>query len=77
MFINLCLDSLYLVAYLLCRCNFRYNGRDCSTPVCNPPCDHGKCSEPDICTCDTGYTGKQCSQFSCEKMNYCSGELVT
>jgi len=33
----------------------------CLTPICNPPCVHGKCKSPDLCACDIGWEGNDCN----------------
>lgn len=30
--------------------------------TCNPPCLHGTCTAPNVCTCSLGYMGPHCSQ---------------
>ena len=29
----------------------------------------------DVCKCNTGWTGSNCAEYSCERLDYCSGEL--
>ena len=29
----------------------------------------------DVCKCNMGWTGSNCAQYSCEQLDYCSGEL--
>ena len=61
---NLCHCSIFGVcdeARLTCTCNSGWTGRDCSRPLCHPPCSNGGiCSRPDVCACKQGYTGARC-----------------
>ena len=29
----------------------------------------------DVCKCNMGWNGSNCAQYSCEQLDYCSGEL--
>lgn len=54
-----------------------YSGSDCSIiPTCHNVSDcssNGLCVDYDVCKCDKGWTGDNCTQFSCEHLDYCSG----
>ena len=54
-----------------------YSGSDCSIiPTCHNVSEcssNGLCVDYDVCKCDKGWTGDNCTQFSCEHLDYCSG----
>ena len=54
-----------------------YPGSDCSIiPTCHNVSNcssNGLCVDYDVCKCDKGWTGDNCTQFSCEHLDYCSG----
>ena len=66
-----CLQLPYFLLHL------SYSGSDCSIiPTCHNVSDcssNGLCVDYDVCKCDKGWTGDNCTQFSCEHLDYCSG----
>lgn len=55
-------------------------GLDCSTiPTCYRVSNcsrNGLCIDFDVCMCDQGWNDTTCTQYSCEKLNYCSGVII-
>lgn len=55
-----------------CLCDDGWNGRDCSTPLCDLPCENGgTCAAPNKCECSAGFQGETCTDRSC--LDDCSG----
>ena len=56
-----------------------FPGTNCSiVPTCYVVSNcsgNGTCVDFDVCKCNTGWTGNNCARYSCERLNYCSGEL--
>ena len=52
-------------------------GQDCSViPTCfnvSNCTGNGLCVDYDVCKCNVGWTGTNCTQYSCEHLDYCSG----
>ena len=55
-------------------------GRDCSViPTCFKVSNctgNGLCVDFDVCKCNVGWTGTNCTQYSCERWDYCSGNIA-
>lgn len=61
--------------------SFVSSGADCSiVPTCYNVSDctgNGICVDFDVCKCNIGWTGNNCTQYSCEQLDYCSGNVYT
>ncbi|KAK3270623.1 hypothetical protein CYMTET_20988 [Cymbomonas tetramitiformis] len=43
-----------------CACDSGWDGAACEEPVCEPPCQTGKCVGPNTCECWVGWSGAVC-----------------
>lgn len=59
-------------------CSILTVGRDCSIiPTCLKVSNcsgNGLCVDFEVCKCNVGWTGTGCTQYSCEHLDYCSGD---
>jgi hypothetical protein len=46
-----------------CICHPGWSGPSCTTPVCDPGCVNGVCTQPNACVCSPSWIGPVCSEY--------------
>ncbi len=59
-----------LVNHRKCCPGYKVSDSKTCEPICEEPCEHGVCFEPNACSCTPGFTGKRCEKFGCPEGNW-------
>ena len=59
-----------LVNHRKCCPGYRVSNQKNCEPICDEPCEHGFCYEPNVCSCLPGFSGPQCESFGCPGGNW-------